>query len=61
MSILYDPFSAESRADPFPHYAQLRAEAPVHRLNERLWVISRYADCSSRCARPSSSPPRGRD
>lgn len=46
MSILYDPFSPESRANPFPHYAQLRAEAPVHRLNERLWAISRYEDCS---------------
>ena len=46
MSIRYDPFSPEIRKNPFPHYAQLREEAPVHRLSERLWAISRYDDCS---------------
>jgi cytochrome P450 len=46
MTIRYDPFSSEIRKDPFPHYAQLREEAPVHRLSERLWAISRYDDCS---------------
>ena len=28
--IEYDPFSETMRDDPFPVYAQLRAESPVH-------------------------------
>ncbi|MEZ4663037.1 MAG: hypothetical protein R2911_36275 [Caldilineaceae bacterium] len=31
------------QADPYPHYAQLRQEAPVC-WNGRTWLISRYAD-----------------
>jgi cytochrome P450 len=31
--------------DPFPHYARLRAEAPVARNRaQRFWVVSRHAD-----------------
>ena len=41
----FDPRSPEVLADPYPHYARLRAEAPVLR-SERLrsWVVSRYED-----------------
>ena len=46
MTIRYDPFSAEVRANPFPHYAQLREEAPVHQLPGGLWAVSRYEECS---------------
>jgi cytochrome P450 len=46
MMIRYDPFSAEVRANPFPHYAQLREEAPVHQLPGGLWAVSRYEECS---------------
>ena len=46
MTIRYDPFSAEVRANPFPHYAQLRKEAPVHQLPGGLWTLARYEECS---------------
>jgi cytochrome P450 PksS len=38
----------EFKADPFPFYARLRAEAPVYRVNlptgEAVWLITRYDD-----------------
>ena len=45
MTVSYDPFSIEMRADPYPHYAELRAHAPVHRLEgPGFYLISRYED-----------------
>jgi pimeloyl-[acyl-carrier protein] synthase len=40
--------NAEIRADPYPFYAQLRSQDPVH-WDEMLgfWVLTRYADISS--------------
>jgi len=38
-----DPFSAEFRADPFPHYAELRALGPIVWLERYgVWVVSHY-------------------
>lgn len=41
----YDPYAYEIHEDPYPVYAQLRAQAPVYR-NDRLgfWALSRHAD-----------------
>ena len=41
----YDPFSERMRTDPFPVYAQLRAESPVHYV-ERLdaWALALFED-----------------
>ena len=40
--------SREFKADPFPFYARLRAEAPVYRMKlptgETVWLITRYED-----------------
>jgi cytochrome P450 len=40
--------SPEFKANPFPFYARLRAEEPVHRMNlptkEVAWLITRYDD-----------------
>jgi cytochrome P450 PksS len=40
--------SPEHKADPYPFYARLRAEEPVHRLilptKEPVWLITRYDD-----------------
>jgi cytochrome P450 PksS len=40
--------SPEFKANPYPFYARLRAEAPVHRLTlptgETAWLITRYDD-----------------
>ncbi|MGH9183797.1 MAG: cytochrome P450 [Acidimicrobiales bacterium] len=35
----------EGRADPYPRYARLREQAPVHRSALDLWVVTRYEDC----------------
>ncbi len=43
---LFDPYSADFRADPYPTYERLRAEAPVHQSETGTWFLSRYDDCS---------------
>ena len=35
----------EGRADPYPRYATLRSQVPVHRSAIGFWVLSRYEDC----------------
>lgn len=40
-----DPFRAEFRADPYPHYRALRDGVPVHFAPEaNAWCVSRYDD-----------------
>ena len=43
--IPFDPLLPEVIADPYPHYARLRAEQPIH-WNERYrtWFVARYDD-----------------
>jgi len=45
MPVQYDPLAPDVRADPYPHYHRLRAEAPIH-WNELVgaWVLTRYDD-----------------
>jgi cytochrome P450 len=41
----YEPFSEAVREDPYPYYAALREEAPVHWAEEaQAWCVSRYDD-----------------
>ena len=41
----YDPFMPEMREDPFPVYARLREESPVHFLEKYdSWALSRFQD-----------------
>ncbi|MEY8841283.1 cytochrome P450 [Cribrihabitans sp. XS_ASV171] len=43
--IVYDPSDPATMADPFPIYARLREEDPVHwSPSLKSWIISRYAD-----------------
>jgi cytochrome P450 len=43
--IHFDPLSPEQLADPYPVYAQARAEAPVFYSEPHdLWVVTRYDD-----------------
>lgn len=42
----FNPFSPEFKADPYPSYAALRAESPVHQTGMGFWAISRYDDVS---------------
>ena len=45
MTIHYEPFSAEVRDDPFPHYARLREQAPLHWAEQaQAWCVSRFDD-----------------
>ncbi|MEU9117348.1 cytochrome P450 [Streptomyces sp. NPDC048483] len=44
-----DPFTAamqtaEFRRDPYPLYARMRRESPVHRGPQGIWYLTRYAD-----------------
>jgi cytochrome P450 len=41
----YDPWDPDVLEDPYPHFARLRAEAPVYHVEEHdIWVVSRHAD-----------------
>jgi cytochrome P450 len=55
----YDPRRPEVRADPYPAYARLRDEDPVH-WSAILggWVLTRYADVRAALADPRLSADR---
>jgi len=41
----YNPLDPDVKANPYPHYAQLRREAPVHQIEGMgVYAISRYED-----------------
>ena len=44
----FDPFTDATIADPYPHYAVLRAADPVHWSKKlRAWVLFRYDDVAA--------------
>jgi cytochrome P450 len=44
-TLSYDPLDPELWRDPYPIYARLRDEDPVHYVQKRgFWVLSRFAD-----------------
>ena len=49
----------DEKADPYPSYARLRDEAPVHRasgpMGSQTWLITRYADVRAALADPRLS------
>ena len=46
--MIYDPFSDESRADPYPAYAVLRDHCPAFcNRQAAFWALSRHADVSA--------------
>ncbi len=48
MTLSYDPFSADVRDDPYPHYARLRDEAPLYWAEQsQAWCVSRFDDVRS--------------
>ena len=44
-ALLFNPLDPIFRADPYPFYARLRAEDPVHETPAGVYVLSRYAGC----------------
>jgi hypothetical protein len=46
--VSFNPFTDEAIADPYPQYARLRADEPVHWSDKlRGWVLFRYDDVSA--------------
>ena len=43
--VLFNPFSPEFHADPYPFYRRLREQDPVHQTPMGFWVLTRYDDC----------------
>jgi cytochrome P450 len=43
---LFDPFAPGFTDDPYPQYAALRAQAPVHRHPIGFWLLTSYEDVS---------------
>jgi cytochrome P450 len=61
---MIEPYTLDvpMRRDPYPYYAQLRAEEPAHYSPvEDLWVLSRFDDCLAAFSDPAlwSSRRRG--
>src|SRR5262245_24849222 len=45
MPVAYDPLDPDQRRDPYPAYAALRREEPIHRSSLfGAWVLTRHAD-----------------
>ena len=48
MNAVFDPWSAEFLADPYPAYAELRARGRVHRFEPTgQWLVPHHADVSA--------------
>ena len=45
-SPLFDPFAPGFTDDPYPHYAVMRADAPVYQHPFGFWLLTRYDDVS---------------
>src|SRR4051794_319337 len=43
--IVFNPFEPGFFDDPYPHYAALREQDPVHHSLIGSWVLTRYDDC----------------
>ncbi|MFH9347861.1 cytochrome P450 [Kitasatospora sp. NPDC017646] len=39
-----DLLTPEARRDPYPFYARMRRESPVHHSAQGIWYLTRYAD-----------------
>jgi cytochrome P450 len=46
-ALLFNPLDPAFRVNPYPFYARLRAEDPVHRTPTGVWALSRYAGCAA--------------
>ncbi|MFG2844408.1 cytochrome P450 [Kitasatospora sp. NPDC048296] len=42
--VIFNPFTPDFMADPYPHYAEVRRHAPVHEHPGGFWMLSRYED-----------------
>ncbi len=54
----WNPFDAEFMIDPYPTYARLRIEDPVHRTPLGILILSRYEDAFQLLRDPTTSVQR---
>lgn len=53
--VMFNPFLPSFLQDPYPAYAALRAQSPVHRsLALQLWVVTSYAEAEAVLRDPES-------
>ena len=52
---LFNPFAPGFTDDPYPHYAAVRAQAPVYQHPFGFWLLTRYADVSWLLREPGMS------
>ncbi|MFJ7910148.1 cytochrome P450 [Kitasatospora sp. NPDC096204] len=55
-----DLLTPEARRDPYPFYARMRSESPVHRSAQGIWYLTRYADVEAALTDPRLSNDRDR-
>jgi cytochrome P450 len=55
LPLAFNPFDPDFKADPYPTYARLRAEDPVHESPLGFLVLSRYADATALLRDPNGS------
>ncbi|MGE4566941.1 MAG: hypothetical protein AAEB43_04700, partial [Acidimicrobiales bacterium] len=54
----WNPFDPEFMVDPYPTYARLRREDPVHRTPLGILILSRYEDAFQLLRDPTTSVQR---
>ncbi|HVW39913.1 MAG TPA: cytochrome P450 [Amycolatopsis sp.] len=52
MTIVFDGFAPEHRADPYPRLRALREATPLHRLPAGAHLVTRYQDCATALSEP---------
>ncbi|XXY46504.1 alpha/beta fold hydrolase [Sorangium sp. So ce269] len=52
---LFDPFDPDFLRDPYPAYARLRREAPVHWSSLSMWIVTRFRDVTASLRDPRLS------
>ena len=45
--VIFNPFTPEFVADPYPHYAELREADPVHQHPMGVWFLWTYAEANA--------------
>lgn len=58
-AMLFNPFSPEFRADPYPLYAKLREAGPVIKTPLGTWMITHYEQVDRVLRSPAFRTPRG--
>jgi cytochrome P450 len=58
-AMLFNPFSAEFRADPYPLYAKLREAGAIIKTPLGLHMVTRYAEVDRVLRSPAFRTPRG--